>query len=75
MGVELGLLSELETSNSANSCLFISSRSWRVCSTSLGSHGKGGRSSGLLMGLLAGIPSMGINLHIGGFCFGFKVCW
>ena len=75
MGVESGLLSELETPNSGNNCLFISTRSWRVCRSSLGSHGMGGRSTGLLMGFLVDIPSMGINLHDGGSCFGFKVCW
>ena len=73
MGVESELLSELETSNSANTCLFISSRSWRICRSSLGSYGIGGRSSGLLVGFLVGV-SMEISLHGMGICFGFRVC-
>ena len=75
MGVEPWLLSELETSNSANNCLFFSCRSWRVCSSIVGSHETGGRFLGIVVGFLVGIPSVGNNLYVGGFCLDFKVCW
>ena len=57
IGVLSGLLSELDTSSSASSCLFISSRSCRV---NWGSFGLG--TTSLFLVVFAG-TSMGINLH------------
>ena len=80
MGVDSELLSELDTANSANNCLFISSISWRVCGP-VWDHM--GRSLVLLMGFLVGIQSMGINFQREGL-FWFQgllvnvvtgICW
>ena len=61
LGVLSGLLSELDTSSSASSCLFISFRSSRVNQESFGFDG-----ISLFLVVFTG-TSIGINLHGIGF--------